>query len=200
MLLNITGWLGLFAFVRLRIKSIYCLAVSFSCCLGCSNGSEESEAVLQAAEKGDSKRLAELLSVNAKAINASDSDGRTPLMLASREQHLEVVKLLLEKGAKINQQDDVKATALTFACCGDNPRIVRALIEAGGDIKARSGQADWNLLMFAVWNKKLENVKLLLDFGLEINQVDNRGRTAFHIAKEANYAQVAAYLQSKGGK
>jgi len=57
----------------------------------------------------------------------------SPLMLASRNGHLQIVRLLLEDGSNINFSDGDGFTALTLACeyrCWD---VVQLLAEYGAD-------------------------------------------------------------------
>jgi ankyrin repeat protein len=59
------------------------------------------EELLQAADKGDHIQVQALLEKGAD-VNASNSNGFTPLYLAVMKGHREVVALLLEKGAAVN--------------------------------------------------------------------------------------------------
>ncbi len=53
-------------------------------------------------------------------INARDSNGMTPLMVAVESGNLEAVKLLLESGALINEQDKTGRTPLMFSADGEH--------------------------------------------------------------------------------
>src|SRR5437867_6662710 len=72
--------------------------------------------LLNAARKGQSERVAQLLGKGAP-VDAKDKNGRTPLMLAAQHGHAEVAKLLLAKGADTNARDRQGWTAfgLTLA-------------------------------------------------------------------------------------
>jgi ankyrin repeat protein len=48
--------------------------------------------------------------------------------------------------------------------------------------------------------KVLEIVKLLLDRGIDINAVDNTGRTAVTGAADAQYSSVVQFLVANGAK
>lgn len=59
-----------------------------------------------AAAAGDVPRVKSLLAVDGdSAVHKRDSDGRTPLLLAARKGHVDVVKRLLKAGAGIKAAD-----------------------------------------------------------------------------------------------
>jgi ankyrin repeat protein len=70
--------------------------------------------LLDSAERGDSERLIQLVEKEPE-IDAQDEFGRTPLMLAALNGHIDVVRLLLENGANPAIEAKFGATALSFA-------------------------------------------------------------------------------------
>jgi hypothetical protein len=64
-------------------------------------------------------------------VNATDNNGRTPLMYAARYRRQTAVQLLLERGAKVNARDKVGMTALDMAKQFDNQEIIKLLQRAG---------------------------------------------------------------------
>ncbi len=59
--------------------------------------------------------------------------GETPLILASDEGHLEVVKYLIKKGAKIKHSDKYNNFPLMKAVCKGHHEVVKCLIENGAN-------------------------------------------------------------------
>ena len=56
-----------------------------------------------------------------------DSDGWTPLIMAARGCHVEIVRLLLSAGAKINMVASDGTTALSVATSKGHQEIVQTL-------------------------------------------------------------------------
>ena len=71
-----------------------------------------SSSIHLAAMSGDSHRVEE--SLKADPVDVLTDRGVTPLMLASRCGHLNVVQLLLERGAIVDAASDLKCTALSM--------------------------------------------------------------------------------------
>ncbi len=116
------------------------------------------DALVVAAVKGDSERIAELLkkgvNINGKAArNGPDSAGRTALMAAAAYGHPDTVNLLLSKGADVNVRHEVGGTALTGAAARGHLEVVKALLKAGADPNVVVGSMHGGVvtgLMFAM--------------------------------------------------
>lgn len=104
--------------------------------------------LLAAAERGDNDVLAELITVakeqavfSEKFINHSNKWGVTALMIAAKNGHLGVVKLLLKEGADPNLRggdfpEGRKKTALAFAAENRHDEVAYTLLENGADADA----------------------------------------------------------------
>ena len=102
-------------------------------------------------------------------VNARDTDGLTPLMIAAKFSSTpEIVQLLLEKGAEVNATSTDGWTPLMSAArYSSTPEIVQLLIEKGAELEARS-TAGSTPLMVAARNtngKSAEIKQLLIDAG-----------------------------------
>jgi hypothetical protein len=88
--------------------------------------------LMEACIVGDIKAATEFLARGAD-INGRDEYGNTPLMLACRNCHLEVVKLLLESGCDFTLTDRYSKKAIDIAEDWGYPTIVELLKAHGAD-------------------------------------------------------------------
>lgn len=82
--------------------------------------------------------------IDARAdVNARDSRGMTPLMfaVASENQDLAVVEMLIANGAEVNVRSEAGETALDCARKFANPRVLAALEKSGAEAFAAAPQA-----------------------------------------------------------
>jgi len=84
----------------------------------------------KAASRGDTASLLELLEDGAD-VNELDADGRTPVLLATRGNHVDTVRALVEAGADPNIADRQGTTALQHARRRGYVEIARILENAG---------------------------------------------------------------------
>jgi len=84
-----------------------------------------------AAEAGDVARVSELLASEPDLVGGKNENGLTPMHLAARRGHTEVVQLLLDNGAALEETDNRGFTALLYAASSGNLDLVRLLVERG---------------------------------------------------------------------
>lgn len=63
-----------------------------------------------------------------------DENGKTPLMIAVRENNLKVAQILIDAGSEINAEDDSGLTPLYYAITRDNLEMTRLLITNNADV------------------------------------------------------------------
>ena len=160
--------------------------------------SEISETMMQAAAKGDVKKVRAQLATGERP-SAGNPIGQTALHIAAIWNHAEVGEVLIEAGADINARNKYGATPLHFAAQKDNFEIGKLLVDKGADttIRGGNGALSWeaasgelrvilggpsNAMNDAVKNLDLGKLQSLLDSGGDMTELDARGRSPVHMA------------------
>jgi len=138
-----------------------------------------------------------LLELYPQDLDAEGGEWGTPLGAAIIERHLDIVQLLLEQGADGETCGEAFKTGLYVASCtthADNVRIVRTLLDRGAnpnavceDWESRHEDVEWTPLHAAVSVGRQETVRVLLDYGADINHPDSLGKSPLHIASYYSY-------------
>lgn len=134
-------------------------------------------------------------------VDAQDSSGWTPLMIASslpQDAGLPTIDLLLARDAEVKTQSNTGGTALHFATSKSNNSVVKRLLDAGASarIKDKRGQLPLHRAA-AVGNVPL--LKLLLSKGKSpVDATDIDGLTALHHAVSEGHGDVAVELLKAG--
>jgi ankyrin repeat protein len=124
----------------------------------------------------DSEGVLEMLISSGAALNTTDKDGNSALMMAAKGDRLPAAKVLLEAGASPDVSNRIGATPLIAAASTGNAEMARLLLDAGADPNAgemRSGTA----LIIASVNQHLDVMKLLIERGANVNARDASGKT-----------------------
>lgn len=176
-------------------------------------------------------------------VNLANKGGWTPLYLATDNRniengdypvrkpdmdHLEYIKLLLDKGANVNARmkdstqtrtvftnqwlDENGATAFLRASQSGDIELMKLLLAHGADPKINTALnvsalqvaagIGWVEGITYEWSPQatLEAVKLLLDLGLDPNLQADTGRTALHGAAHKGRSDVIQVLVDHGAK
>lgn len=89
----------------------------------------EAEKLCEAAMSGDLEKVRDLIAVS--DVTYFDSDGLTPLMHASKQGHVDVLKALLEAGAPWNALTPSNLSAGDFAMEAGHQEAFETLLNAG---------------------------------------------------------------------
>lgn len=126
---------------------------------------------------------------NGGEVNGTNRRGETALMLAAKGEHIEAVKLLLEKGAQIDLKDNSRHSAFHLAGTSSKGIPVRRLLVQHGALEADRG------LMEACKAGDAPKVRTLLARGADLSILDGQGRTALVLATENKRAEVSRILR-----
>ena len=120
------------------------------------------------------------------------------LLVAAREGHLEIVRLLLEAGADKDAATTTDgATALLLAAFQGHLEVVRLLLEAGADKDSATTDGATALLV-ADREGHLEIVRLLLEAGADKDAATTDGATALLLAAFQGHLEVVRLLLEAG--
>ena len=124
-------------------------------------------------------------------------DESTPLNLASRNGHVEVVRLLVEHGADATTQDELGWTPLHWASAAGSVEVTRILIENGADVTAQD-EDGLTPLHRASKSGCVDLARLLVEHGADASARTKDGSTPLHNAAESGNAEVAHFLVEHG--
>ena len=149
-------------------------------------------ALLSAAEKGETRRIRELLAAGANA-NAKGWADYTPLHAACGRGNLASVKLLLGAGADVNAQDKYQGqrTPLGVVAATAKVEFARELIAAGADVE----KGGISPLIAAARYGRADMMKILVEAGANVNPTAKR--PPLHFARSANAARALIKLGAK---
>jgi ankyrin repeat protein len=180
-----------------------------------------------ASRKGHKEVVSYLIAQGAD-VNLASEDNWTPLMRAANNNHVEVVKALVQADAALDVQLYPSSyyagqTALHFACAYGFTDVAKTLILAGANthIKDTSNQTPLDLtdtktrtqlepliqeyksmtpLHIACRKGKKNQVKTLIEANVDLDTKTRNGLTPLHLACEHGHATVVKLLIQAGAQ
>ena len=156
--------------------------------------------ILHAARYGYLEKVKMLIDYGAK-VDAKDEELTTALQAAVCRGQLDVAKFLLDNGADVNSKNIYGNSPLILACISymDTIEMIELLLNAGADINTiniHGNNALIELLFCAdmdtdvqnLWERTktiecvLKDAKLLLEKGIDVNIINEEGKTALDYA------------------
>ncbi|XP_050409060.1 putative ankyrin repeat protein RF_0381 [Patella vulgata] len=134
---------------------------------------------LHLAIKKGSKHIVDILLNNHSCdVNLSDKEGITPLLLAVEQNEIEIVTLLQIHGADVNKQNSRGMSPLHLAIKKGSKHIVDILLNDHSCDVNLSDKEGITPLLLAVNIRNTELIKRLLEHGVDVNKLDDDGRSA----------------------
>jgi ankyrin repeat protein len=167
--------------------------------------SKEQVQLASAAQRGNIAGMKQAIAAGAD-VNAVGHEGMTPLFWTIAKQNLRAFKSLLDSGANPNvattwtNSRGVKQTAgaLETAAVLENSEYLLALLQHGGNpnlVIDRSGETP---IYQAIMHRRLENVKILVAQGADLEHKDMEGTTPIRQAATARMYETALFLLRAG--
>ncbi|NWH67674.1 FEM1A protein, partial [Geococcyx californianus] len=168
-------------------------------------------AVFNAARDGKLALLQKLLGrrspAELEALTGAGGAGSTPLLIAARHGHLEVVEFLLDHcGARVGEGGSVSfdgetiegAPPLWAASAAGHLRVVRSLLERGACVN-QTTLTNSTPLRAACFDGHLDIVRYLVgERGADLEVANRHGHTCLMISCYKGHQDIARYLLEKG--
>ncbi|KAI2861456.1 hypothetical protein CBS76997_10186 [Aspergillus niger] len=156
--------------------------------------------LIYAVQHNEASLTAMLLRHPTSRIEPQDFEGRTALWYAVQQGNTNIIQLLLDKGADISVPDDYGETPLHMSIKDGNLSAARLLLRdptVWAPVFAL--HAVNNVLpplCMAADRRRIEMVRLLVECGWYVNEVDAEGRTPLHCAADKGHYPVVQVLLS----
>ena len=168
-----------------RFFSLLCLPLSLvvtALPAATQTGPQPSEAALfmglhAAAHKGDSVQIERLVAGKAD-LNARDSNGRTPLHVATFARQRDAIRALVKAGADIHLQENDRYDAVTIAAVANDEEILRVLLSLGASAGQVTSRYDGTAFIASAHLGHDGVVRQLIAANAPLDHVNNLHRTA----------------------
>ena len=122
----------------------------------------------------------------------------TPLLYAIVASKKEGYRRLLDLGADVNFGAQFGPTVIHITADEADCYWLRLALQAGGDPNQLDPRRGSNPLAYAMFEGRVENVKLLCEYGADLNAPDRYGRTPLTLASDAARFEIICYLLEQG--
>mgnify|MGYP006294793279 CR=1 FL=1 len=150
-----------------------------------------------AAVKADDRATVRRLLAEGASVDAPDSAGDRPLIIAAYLGHTEVVEILLAAGADLTVVDPgMRATALHAAAYAGRAEAAGVLIDHGIAIDQQGPVNGYTALHDAVWQNHGATVRVLLAGGANRTIRSKAGQTPLDLARSQGHTDLVDLLAS----
>ena len=145
---------------------------------------------LQAAEYGNLEEVKKLInSSNYNFFSVKDNNGYTGLMLASKNNHLEIVKYLIENGDSLFTTNNEGYTAIDLS---GGPEVLSFLLQTyyNQNNKNYLDIRGSDIFGYYVSKGNMDNIRILVNYGLDVNMLNNYEQTVLIWAVSINNFEI----------
>jgi len=147
------------------------------------------EDILQAANRNETAKVVDLLR-RGMDVNTVDREGNSLLMIAARNNNLDLARFLLDNRANPERRNPHGDSALMLAAMLGHQEMVALMLER----KPELNHAGWNALHYAAFSGHAGTVALLVAAGSDVNLRAPNTQTALMLAAKNGHFEVVRIL------
>jgi ankyrin repeat protein len=151
--------------------------------------------ILTASARGDMLAVQAILNSSEITTNSKDSLGRTPLHVAASEGRVQIVEYLMNLKADPTAKDKFGNTPFNDAVRSKHDAVITVIKKFDPEISFKlAGNELGVMLCQAAFSGRLDEMKRLVNNGVDPNESDYDGRTAMHLAASEGNREILRYL------
>lgn len=127
-------------------------------------------------------------------INKKNKCGESPLHISTRRNYWGCVNALVEGGADVNIKDNYNQTPLHIAARYNELDFVEMFVRNGAHVNEKDMFGSTPLHYLSRYFANIEIIKLLIDYGADVNIKNSKGKTIFEIMEGEFLFQVKKYI------
>mmetsp|Transcript_8985 Transcript_8985/g.19267 ORF Transcript_8985/g.19267 Transcript_8985/m.19267 type:complete len:550 (+) Transcript_8985:348-1997(+) len=152
------------------------------------------DTITKACAYGDFEKLKQFVDADASCVNRPDEGGHYPLQWAALNNRVAETNYLLNHGALINAANPTGQTALHWAAVRGSLPVLETLLQHNADYEIKDNRGYTVAHVAAQYGQTAVLYHLALKWNIDIDTVDNDGRTPLHWAAYKGYADTIRLL------